>query len=190
MRAALAIACMIWAGACLAQETGFYIGAGVGNSSYREACADFNRLAGQADAFGCTSSEDTAQKAFAGWRLHQYLALEVSYIDFGEAKGSGTVAGAPVTATTKVKAAGLSALGILPLSERVSVYGRLGMLEVKTRTQIEGGMAAVEDDDETELHVGIGALFNLARDWGVRLEYERLNDTKIDLISIGVQYRF
>ena len=187
---AIALACMFFAGACLAQETGFYLGVGIGNASYREACADFNRVAGQADAFGCTSSEDTAQKVFGGWRFHQYLALELSYIDFGDAKGTGTVAGAPATATSKVKAAGLSALGILPLGDRLSVFGRLGLLEVKTRTQIEGGMAAVEDDDETELHVGIGALFNLARDWGVRLEYERLNDTKIDLISLGLQYRF
>jgi OOP family OmpA-OmpF porin len=181
---------MFWGGACLAQDTGFYLGAAVGNASYREACADFNRLAGQADAFGCTSSEDTAQKVFGGWRFHRYLAAEAFYIDFGEAKSPGTIGGAAVTATSKVKAAGLAALGILPLGERVSVYGRLGLAEVKARTQIEGGAAAVEDGDEIEMVVGIGALFGLTREWGLRLEYERLNDTKIDLISIGVQYLF
>ena len=190
MRAAIALACTLWAGGCLAQDTGFYLGAAVGNASYREACADFNRLAGQAGAFGCTSSEDTAQKVFGGWRLHRHLAAEAFYIDFGEAKSAGVIAGAAVTATSKVKAAGLAALGILPLGESVSVYGRLGLAQVTARTQIEGGAAAVEDNDATELVVGIGALFGLTRDWGLRLEYERLNDTKIDLISLGVQYRF
>ena len=187
---AIALACMLWAGACLAQQTGIYVGAALGNASYREACADFNRLAGQADAFGCTSSEDTAQKAFVGWRFHRYLAAEAFYVDYGEAKSTGAVGGAPATATSKVKAAGLAALGILPLGEMVSVYGRLGLAQVKARTQLEGAAAAVEDDDETELVVGIGGLLSLTREWGLRLEYERLNDTKIDLISIGVQYLF
>jgi len=181
---------MFFAGACLAQETGFYLGVGIGNASYREACADFNRMVGVANAFGCTSSEDTAQKAFGGWRFNRYFAAELSYVDYGEAKGSGSVNGAAATASTKVKAAGLSALGLLPLGDRLWVYGRLGLSLVKTRTQVEGGAAAVEDDDETELQIGIGALFDLTRDWGIRLEYERLNDTKIDLISLGLQYRF
>jgi OOP family OmpA-OmpF porin len=187
---AIAFACMFWAGACLAQDTGIYLGAGIGYASYREACADFNRLVGSTSTFGCTTSEDTGLKAFLGWRFHRYLAAELSYVDYGEAKSTAATAGGGAIASSKVKSAGLSALGILPLGERLSVFGRLGMAEVKARTQIEGALAAVEDDDETELIVGIGGLFNLTRQWGVRLEYERLNDTKIDLISIGVQYRF
>jgi OOP family OmpA-OmpF porin len=190
MRAVIAFACMSWAGACLAQETGVYAGLAVGNSSYREACADFNRLAASAAAFSCTSSEDTAFKAYVGWRFHANLAAEVSLVDFGEAKGSGTIGGAPVTAISRVQGAGLAALGILPLAERVSLFGRLGLLQVKTRTQLEGASGAIETDDETELHVGIGGMFHLARGFGLRLEYERLNDTKIDLISLGLQYRF
>ena len=190
MRAVIALACALWAGACLAQETGFYLGAAVGNASYREACADFNRLAGQADAFGCTSSEDTAQKVFGGWRFHRHLAAEAFYVDYGEAKSSGAAGGAASAATSKVKAAGLAALGILPLGDSLSVYGRLGLASVDIRTQLEGGAAASDDRDETELVAGIGALFSFSRSWGLRLEYERLNDTKIDLISLGVQYLF
>jgi OOP family OmpA-OmpF porin len=178
----------MWTGACLAQETGFYVGGAAGYASYREACSDFNRLAGQADAFGCTSSEGGALKAFGGWRFHRHLAAEAFYADYGEAKGSGTVGGAAASATSKVRAAGLAALGILPLGDSLSVYGRLGMAEVRTQTRIDGAM--VEDDDETELVAGIGALYSLSRGWGLRFEYERLNDTKIDLISIGVQYLF
>jgi OmpA-OmpF porin, OOP family len=187
---AIAFACMFWAGACLAQDTGIYLGAGVGYASYREACADFNRLVGAANTFGCTTSEDTGQKAFLGWRFHRYFAAELFYVDYGEAKSTATTAGGPAIASSKVKSAGLAALGIVPLGERLSAFGRLGMAEVKARTQIEGALAAVEDDDETELVIGIGGLFNFTREWAVRLEYERLNDTKIDLISIGVQYRF
>jgi OmpA-OmpF porin, OOP family len=159
-----------------AQDTGFYAGLAIGNSSYREACA--------------TSGEDTAFKLFGGWRFHANLAAEVSLIDFGEAKGSGTIGGAPVTGTTRVRGAGLAALGILPLDERMSLFGRLGLLKVKSRTQLEGASGAIEADDEIELHVGIGGMLHLARGFSLRLEYERLNDTKIDLLSLGLQYRF
>jgi OmpA-OmpF porin, OOP family len=174
----------------LAQDTGFYAGAALGQSSYREGCADFNRVAGTGGtAFTCTR-EDTAGKLFAGWRFLRYLAAEVSYIDYGEAKATSAVAGAPATGTTKVKAAGISALGILPVGERFSILGRLGLLQVNTRTQVSGAVSGLEDDDETEMHVGIGALYQFSGGWGMRVEYERLNDTKIDLFSLGVQYRF
>lgn len=174
----------------LAQDTGFYAGAALGQSSYREGCADFNRVAGTSGtAFTCTR-EDTAGKLFAGWRFLRHLAAEVSYIDYGEAKATSAVAGAPATGTTKVKAAGISALGILPVGERFSILGRLGLLQVNTRTQVSGAVSGLEDDDETEMHVGIGALYQFSGAWGMRVEYERLNDTKIDLFSLGVQYRF
>jgi len=187
-----AIAASAACSAALAQDTGFYVGAALGQSSYREACADFNRVAGTGgNAFTCTR-EDTAGKLFAGWRFLRYLAAEVSYIDYGEAKATSAVAGAPATGTSKVKAAGISALGILPVGERFSILGRLGLLETRTRTQVSGAVSGLEDKDETEMHVGIGALyqFSRGRGWGMRLEYERLNDSKIDLFSLGVQYQF
>jgi OOP family OmpA-OmpF porin len=174
----------------LAQNTGFYAGAALGQASHREACADFDRLAG-AGTFSCLNREDTAGKIFAGWRFLPYLAAELSVIDFGEAKASGTVGGgAAVRATSSVTAAGISALGILPLGERFSAFGRLGLLQTRTRTQAQGAVTASDKHGETEMHVGIGALYQFTGAWGMRVEYERLNDTKIDLFSLGVQYRF
>jgi OOP family OmpA-OmpF porin len=135
--------------------------------------------------------DDTAGKLFAGWRFLRYLAAEVSYIDYGEAKATSVVPGAPASGTSKVKAAGISALGILPIGERYSILGRLGLLDTRTRTQVSGAVAATEDDNDTQMHVGIGALYEFGRGgWGMRVEYERLNDSKIDLFSLGAQYRF
>ena len=37
---------------------------------------------------------------------------------------------------------------------------------------------------------GIGATWNFNRNFGVRAEWERLNDSDIDILSIGLQYRF
>ena len=174
----------------LAQDTGFYVGASLGQASYREVCRDFDTLVGVVGAFGCSSKQDTAGKVFAGWRFLRYLAAELSYIDFGEAKAQGLAGGASVTATSSVDAAGLSALGIVPLGESMSIFGRLGLLQSRTSMRSSGAIAASQDHGQTELHVGIGGLAQLGRRWAMRVEYERLNDSKIDLSTLGVQYRF
>src|SRR5262245_43570426 len=121
-----------------AQDAGLYLGAALGQSSYREACADFGRAAGAAGtSFNC-QREDTAGKVFGGWRFNRYLAAEISYLDYGVAKATSVVPGVQASATTKVKAAGLSALGSVPLGERLALLGRLGLLETRIRTQVEG----------------------------------------------------
>jgi hypothetical protein len=181
---------MFWAGACLAQETGFYLGGALGQASYREACHDFDALVGAAGAFNCISKEASAGKAFAGWRFHRYIAAEISYIDYGEAKGQGSVGGATVNATVHTKAAGVSGLGILPLGDSFSAYGRLGLLRTRTASSASGAVTANSEHDQTELHVGIGGMVLLGRGWSLRGEFERANDSKVDLGSLGVQYQF
>jgi opacity protein-like surface antigen len=37
---------------------------------------------------------------------------------------------------------------------------------------------------------GVGAAFNFTRNFAIRAEWERLNDSEIDILSIGLQYRF
>ena len=40
------------------------------------------------------------------------------------------------------------------------------------------------------MHVGIGGMFLLGRGWSLRAEFERVNDSKIDLSTLGMQYQF
>lgn len=174
----------------LAQDTGWYLGGAVGQASYREACADFAAVAGSATTFDCTSKEHAAGKVFAGWRFHRMLAVELSYLDFGEAKGESAAGSPPASATVGVRAVGLSGLGILPVGESFSVFGRLGLLQTSTTVRMTGAAAARDDRSETEMHVGIGGMLKLSRGWALRLEFERVNDSKIDLSSLGLQYLF
>ena len=174
----------------LAQETGWYLGGAVGHASYREACRDFDALVGTDAAFGCSSRESTAGKAFAGWRFHRMLAVELTYLDFGDVSATGTAGGGDVDASTNVKAVGISALGIVPLGERVSVFGRLGILHTRARSKASGAVLAQDERNEEEMHVGIGGMLKLSRGWALRLEFERVNDSKIDFSSIGAQYLF
>src|SRR5262245_27938440 len=136
MKILLAAIALAACGQTLAQETGVYVGLSLGQASYREACHDFARVGGNAGAFNCVSKEDTAGKVFAGWRFHRNLAAELSYIDYGEARETGSVGGAPLPASTKSKAAGVAALGILPVSGGFSAFVKLGLLEVRNHTTV------------------------------------------------------
>jgi len=189
-KALVAVALLVASASALAQETGAYVGAAIGQASYREVCRDFDTLVGVVGAFGCSSQQDSAGKLFAGWRFLRYLSAELSYINYGEVKAQGVAGGAPVTATSRVRAAGISALGIVPLGERFSAFARLGLLQSKVQAQSAGAVSAAIDHGETELHVGIGAMAHLGRGWALRAEFERLNDTRIDLSTLGVQYQF
>jgi hypothetical protein len=62
--------------------------------------------------------------------------------------------------------------------------------ERETRASAPSIPAAVESDEGSEVHFGFGATVNITRNLGLRAEWERLEDSEIDMLSIGVQYKF
>jgi hypothetical protein len=180
--------CLLAALPAAAQDTGWYAGAAAGQASYREICHDFDDIVGTPGAFDCQTREATGGKVFAGWRFHRYLAVELTYLDFGKAHATGVANGAPVEGKMAVKAAGLSAVGMLPVSDELWVFARLGGLQTQSNSTLNG--VTLASRDETEIHTGIGGMYQFSRRWAARLEYERSSDIKIDLISLGALFRF
>jgi opacity protein-like surface antigen len=52
------------------------------------------------------------------------------------------------------------------------------------------GGAFSDSDRETGLDIGVGVIFDLGRNFSIRGEWERNDEAEIDMISIGVQFRF
>jgi OOP family OmpA-OmpF porin len=173
-------------------ENGGYIGGAFGQSKLNGACDDFRTGFG---AFGGTLSScdetDTGWKIYGGIRVNRNFNIEFSYMNWGEVSSSGTLIGIPVRATGEATSFGVAAMGILPLNERFSLFGKAGVLMTELSVTIAGGGITTSDSDDTsELHIGVGALFNLSDRWQLRAEWERAQDSKLDLLSIGVQFRF
>lgn len=171
-----------------AGEQGFYVGGSVGEAKAKDFC-DTGGIAGL--VVTTCNDKDTAMKVFAGYQFMRHLAVEASYMKLGDLSADITFAGLPGSVAGDGSAFSLAVLGLLPLSEQFSLFGKIGMAktEVDASGSI-GGISVSASDDETELHYGIGVLFNFTRNWGVRAEWEKLEDSKVDMISIGVQYRF
>jgi len=161
-------------------QPGFYVGAGVGTTKVSD------------DAFDGTGIDDsdTGFKIFGGYDFNQYFAVEVSYLDLGEASASeaGDSLSVGVTALTA------SAVGRLPLSDMFALYGKLGYAsyDVNVDFNIAGFGSGSGSDSDSDLIYGVGGALSFGGNFEARLEYEAINvdGGDLNMISIGGLYRF
>jgi OOP family OmpA-OmpF porin len=170
-------------------ETGFYIGASVGQST-----AD-------CDTSGTTLScddTDTAYKVFGGYKFNKNLAVEAGYAPLGEVNASG--GGVNITAEANVW--DLVAVGMLPLGNNFSIFGKLGVYNGKV--EVSSNVPGISGDKTTtDLTYGLGAQFDFTRNLGIRGEWQRYasaktpsiagsgeDKTDIDVLSLGVLWKF
>ena len=181
---ALAAAATAWAtcAPAAAQEAGFgagfYVGAALGQTRLTEWC---DPVAG-ATITACEDT-DTGWKLVGGYRFSRYVALEATYIDWG--KVSGTANG--ISATAEQTSMGLGVVGSLPINAQFSIFGSAGFLS--TEQEIARPGARFERDD-TEFHYGLGLKYVFIPNWAARAEYERTDKLKVEMFSIGAEFRF
>ncbi|HWA37938.1 MAG TPA: outer membrane beta-barrel protein [Burkholderiales bacterium] len=159
------------------EETGVYIGGSIGQMEAEGTCPA---------GFTC-DLKDTAWKLFGGYRVNRHLAVEGSYFNLGEIRLSG----GGVSATGEGDSWSLAAVGILPVGSSFSLFGKAGVAKTEVEARATGpGGTVVGNGDQTELHFGAGAMFSISRNLSLRGEWERFEDSEVDMISIGLQYRF
>ena len=190
----------------LSQELlGPYIGGNIGRSSASfDTPATLDAFVGP--GFPVTSSiennRDTAYKLYGGYRFHRNLAIEAGWFDLGhfEYIYNSTPAGS-LNGNLGVRGLNLDLVGILPVSDRFSVFGRVGAAYSHSRTGFGRTgvvpLAAVRRDKETNLKLGVGLQYAFSDRLSVRAELERyrVNDTlrsrgHVDMASIGLVYSF
>ena len=200
--AALVAAGMIAATPALAQlkpaspDLGFYAGGAVGQAKFKDGCTG---ITSTGFAGGC-DDKDTTWKIFGGYQFHRNAAVELGYVDFGEASATGTLGGVPATARADAKALELVGVGILPLTQQLSAYGKAGAYRWDVDTRATAGAAAAGGgDDGTDFTYGVGLKYNFSRNLAARVEYQRYNDlgnsnttgqTDVNMWSVGLMFRF
>jgi OmpA-OmpF porin, OOP family len=181
-----------FAGSALAQraaEAGFYAGVSVGRAEARDWCSIDGAPAGF--ALGACDDRDTAWKLFAGYQFNRNFALEATYMDLGDYSATVSAFGTPVGINADATSWGIAAVGLLPLDQQFSLFGKLGVARTEARADVTiAGQRMRLGEDETEAHYGLGLMWNLDRNLGLRAEWERLDRSRIDTLSIGVQFKF
>lgn len=177
-------------GPAFAQDKGFFIGASIGQTDVDEEIVNQQVI----DAGGNVDGEDTAWKIYGGYMFNRHFGVEVSYIDAGEVSYSGTFAGLPVTGgKVELSAWNVSALGVLPISEQFSIFGKVGLFKWEAQySDTTGGIPFSADDDGTDASFGVGLAWNFTRNLALRAEYEffKTDEADVNLLSLGVVWKF
>jgi hypothetical protein len=114
--------------------------------------------------------DDTAFKILGGYQFHPNVAGEVAY---GMLYDKG---GAEVNVLEAV------AVGMFPLGHQVSVLGKIGLANVDSDP----------GDRDNEITWGVGLQYDVNRNAGVRLQWQRYetDPNEVDLLSVGFVWRF
>lgn len=156
--------------ASAADDSGFYAGAGVGQSFVDERGYD---------------DEDTAFSVFGGYQFNRYFALEGAYTDFGkiepEAAGSALEA----------DAVSLTAVGIVPITDNFSAYAKAGFSRWNLDTELPA-LTNTADDSGTDPTYGLGVQYKINDAVSLRGEYNRfeVEDIDLDVAQLQVRYSF
>lgn len=186
-------------------NSAWYIGAGVGQS---RATIDEPRLRASLSANGETvtgftkDQRDTGYKLFVGRQLNQYFAVEAGYFDLGKFDFKSSTSGNGVlNGEAGFRGVNLDLLGQLPLSQRLSLLGRVGMHYTKTNTEFSGNRLLGSTNthaSERKLNakLGLGLEYKFSEALALRGEVERyrLNDAvgnrgDADLYSVSLVYK-
>lgn len=190
----------------MADDSGLYIGGNIGQS---RATIDEERIVNSLAGAGFTTTgfeddnRDLGFKLFGGYQFNKYLALEAGYFDLG--KFDFTATGLPpgtLSGNIKIKGVNLDLVGILPITEKFSAFGRVGANYAKVEDSFVGGGSLTvlnpnptKRDTNYKLGLGLQYAFNDALAMRVEAERYRIddavgNDGDIDLISAGLVFRF
>jgi opacity protein-like surface antigen len=155
----------------------FYFGA-----SYLNTNAEFDRALDNFD------TDDSAYKFYAWYRAFRFVDLEATYRDLGahvDMTGVDRVA-------VDLEAYDVAARGVIPLGNRLSIFGRVGYANVSREGTLDlDGVVSSIDTDDWELTYGAGAEFKLGQRFGLRAEWEEYDvDETLNSFSAGAFFRF
>jgi len=169
-------AAMISVPAYAGGDSGFYLGAGVGQGSVD------GDIDGGEGGFSF-DGDDTAFKLIAGYNFGIIplvdLAAEIEYLDLGKPDDGGV----------EVDTSALAAFGLVGVNlGPIGVFGKVGVVSWDVDASSALGSAS---DDGTDPAYGVGLRFQIAS-FQIRGEYEffDVDDADADLLSASLLYTF
>lgn len=167
------------------------------------------------DVLAATSTLDDSDTGFGlagGYQLNDHFAVEFAYVDLGSVdyRSSATLSDGvdevdvDVGLESSAQGPVLSALGIFPIGERFSLFGRVGLslmnAEGTARIALDGiTQRASQSSQKSDPMLGVGAELSLGKHFAIRLAWDRYfdvgtqdvtGDIDADLITLGMRIGF
>ena len=206
--AAFAVFGTVASSCVIAQDstTGPYIGANVGTTRAQFNNDSINSTLTNQGFLVNSRTEDnrsTGYKLLGGYQFNRNFAVEGGYFDLGRFNYAvNTIPLGSFSSDTRVRGLNLDLLGMLPLTEQFSIFGRVGAAYAQSRSNFTrtGALPLINapaSRNDTNVKVGLGMQYAFTEALAVRAELERYrisdpvrNRGNIDMASIGLVYRF
>lgn len=184
-----------------------YVLGSVGQSSFsddKSTVDDALRSVGVTNLSSSLDKSDTGYKLQVGYQFTPNLAIEGGYVNLGKEKYSATFTGGTASADAKASGWNIDALGIWPVNDSFSVFGKIGLIDAKvelnaTATGPGGSASASVSSTDWKSTWGVGASYNINKTVGLRAEYEQFvklgntdttGESTVSLLSVGVVVHF
>lgn len=134
----------------------------------------------------------------AGYNFTPNVAVEAGYSIIGDStlNSSAVIGGLSATGSETLKASSfqVAAVGTMPINAQFDVFGKLGLASNKADYSCSGSVAGIAitctpaSASKTSVMFGVGAKYNIDKNWGVRVQYE--NYGKVDFTTGGTAQSF
>jgi len=192
-----------------AEDSGFYVGAGLGNFSLSSEAISIDQGGLEIDTGRDFDGSDFAYKILGGWQWNKYIAFEAEWFDGGKPDDNFDFSysdpevefDGQLTIEADTTGWVLSVLGIWPFGDSFNLFAKLGfvMWDVEGRGVIkvpdfdiqESGSLGSESG--TDFAWGIGGTWNFMDNMGLRAEYQQfeLDDfNTVNLVTGSFIYKF
>lgn len=204
---AAALAATLAAPAAFAADagTGLYLGGVVSYNRTNDLGSKIdNALANQGYASGSSADSSSTNGGLRlGYQFNRNFALEASYDRVGNQGVQSAIGGDSASGTWKAHGLGLHAVGIAPINQQLSVFGKVGVEQWHSTLDLAstvGGPTALSTGDTTSsLALGAGVSYALTKSVDATAEwmyYNRVGDnattgrTSLNQFNVGLRYHF
>jgi OOP family OmpA-OmpF porin len=190
-----------------ATQDGWYGGISIGRS---EASIADDRIRAELEVQGRIMTsidedhQDIGYKLFGGRKFNKYFAVEGGYFNLGKfGFTANTTPTGTFTGEAKFQGLNLDAVGILPITQKISAFGRAGLTYTETKDTFSrtGAVPPLANPNPKEKEggykYGLGAQYDFTPKLALRGEWERyrVNDAvgnkgDIDMLLVGLIYTF
>jgi OmpA-OmpF porin, OOP family len=198
MRKQTAVGAVLMGLALGAQAEGGYIGLGLGASRISIEDVNIPGLSENKDESGF------AFKVFGGYEYSKHIAVELGYMNLGEASQSVSSGVNRLAAKVEGTAIYLDVIGKAAVTGEVSLFGKLGLASTKAKLKVTEASGAFSgccsNDSESEINPRFGFGVEIgAGPSALRLEYERVmkvgaddttGESDVDFFGLSSVVRF
>jgi len=199
-------------GPALAQGgTGWYVGGGIGSAKADFVQSDFTALA--PGATYRADDDDIAGRVFGGYRVAPNFAVEFGLASLGQYRHRYTSGADNAVIDYDASALTVAAAANLPLAGGFSLNARAGIAFTYAELRERRNDNSLVDtpfcpdsfwysdctSQSTNLYWGLGAQFDITRNWGIRLDYDNYGEVgeefetgraDIETASVNFVWRF